>query len=205
MELSAQLQLIDLIRVTAPSIVAVLGTLAGGFLGHRYASIQTRTAKAIEFKQQRLREFYSPMVGHLHRVRALSNLRVEISTASDVAWQKICERQPMPFLDHEKYFAPFKAAIEYDNTQLYAEILPTYDKMVETFTSNYWLASSAVQSHYSELCRFVELWHRYKGQSIPMETLEELEHTEVRLQPLYELLESELSSIRSEVADENGA
>jgi hypothetical protein len=160
MEPALQTQLVEAVKVSLPSAIAVLGTLAGGWLGHSYAKAQARAAKAIEFVERRVTEFYSPMVGCIHRLRALSSLRVEISKAGDAAWKEICDQNPVPFLDHEKYFAPFKAVIEYDNSQLYEEILPVYDRMVKLFTDNYWLASKAVQEHYGELCRFVELWHR---------------------------------------------
>lgn len=200
MEPAQQAQLLDLLKVTLPAVIAIVGTLAGGFLGHRYATHQTRTAKSIDFAERRVRELYSPMVGYIRKVHALSALRKEISDASNAAWWKICEQHPVPFLDHEKYFEPFRATIEYDNNQMYAEILPAYDKMVEVFTQNYWLASTNVQEHYAELCGFVELWHRYKERSIPMETLQELAHTEARLHQLYSLLESELLELRTVVA-----
>jgi hypothetical protein len=200
MDPALQSQLIELAKVTGPAAIAVLGTLSGGFVGHSYAKAQARTSKSIEFVERRIVEFYSPMVGCLKKVRALSGLRLEISEAASVAWRKICESHAKPFLDHERYFEPFKAVIEYNNNQLYEQILPTYDRMVELFTQNYWLASAEVQDQYAELCRFVELWHRFKARSIPGEVIEEIGHDEQRLEPLYKLIQSELAELRAIVA-----
>ncbi len=145
MDIALQSQLIELFKIAAPASIAVFGTLAGGFVAHRYVNVQARTTKSIEFVERRIREFYSPMVGCFKKIRALSGLSNEISEAGNVAWQKICESQPKPFLNHDQYFEPFKAVIEYDNNQLYEQILPTYDQMVEIFTQNYWLASPPIQ------------------------------------------------------------
>jgi hypothetical protein len=194
--MDTELQYIELAKVLGPAAIAVLGTLAGGFVGHKYAKVQTRTSKSIEFTERRIREFYSPMVGCLQRVRALADLRSEISAGASTAWKKICDEHSRPFVDHEEYFAPFKAAIEFDNQQIYEEILPTYNQMVQIFTDNFWLASGAVQSEYAELCRFVELWNRYRDRTIPMEVLDEIGHSESRLSRLYTLLESDLKNLR---------
>ncbi len=200
MDPAAQAQLIELAKFAVPAAIAVVGTLGGGYLGHRYAKEQARATKALEFIERRIREFYSPMVGSIKRVRALSNLRLEISKAGEVAWQKICDNAPKPFLDHDKQFEPFKAIIDYDNSQLYDEILPAYDRMVSVFTENYWLADDDVRRYYGELRRFVELWHRFKARSLPYEVLKEIEHSEERLKPMYELLEKRLAELTAVVA-----
>ena len=119
--MDAELQYIELAKVLGPTAIAVLGTLAGGFIGHKYAKVQTRTSKSIEFTERRIQEFYSPMVGCLQRVRALADLRSEISAGASTAWKKICDAHPRPFVDHEEYFAPFKASIDFDNQQLVVE------------------------------------------------------------------------------------
>jgi hypothetical protein len=184
--------LIDLAKIVLPSLL----TLAGGYLGYQYGIGQFRKQKKFEFVERQIREFYSPMIGCLKQIEAKSKLRYEISKASDPAWRKICAQHPHPFEDHEKYFEPFKKSILYNNNQLRNELIPLYDKMVTIFSENYWLADAETRKWYSELCGFVELWHRWLDESIPAEVIQEMNHTEERLKPLYQNLDICLENLK---------
>jgi len=196
-----QEKLIDLGRVTLPAIIAVVGALGAAFLTYWSLRRQARAAKALDFVERRVREFYSPMVGCIKRIGAWTELQSETAVAADVEWRQICDRAPKPFLDHEKRFEPFKRLIEYGNEQLYAEILPLYDRMVAIFTEHYWLADEETQRHYGKLCRFVEIWHGYKATAIPPEVLLKLKHTGEELYPLCETLERKLQEYTDLVAN----
>lgn len=99
----------------------------------------------LEFIQRQLEEFYVPMIGCWQRIQTLGELRVEINKASEVAWMKLCERQPKPFLDSEKYHEPYQKTIEYQNQQSRDVIMPLYDEMKSVFTKKYWLAESSTK------------------------------------------------------------
>lgn len=200
MDPSSMKELINLGKITLPALITLVGILGGGYLGHRYAQDQAKATKGLDFLERRVREFYSPMVGCIQRLRALGEMRLEISRASNSAWGKICERAPKPFLDHEKHFEPFRKIIEYDNSQLYEDILPTYDRMVAIFTDSYWLADDVTRPYYGEFCRFVEIWHRYKAESLPYEVMQEIQHSEERLHPLYSALEATLRALTEKLA-----
>lgn len=189
--------LIDLLKITLPSLF----TLLAGYFGYRYGIRQMRSQKRLEFVERQLREFYSPMIGCLKKIKAKSELRFEISKASDPAWRKICDEHPKPFIDHEKYFEPFKKSIMNDNKQLREELIPLYDEMVSIFTKSFWLANSATREWYSELSRFVDLWHRWLEESIPAEVIQEMDHTEERLKPFYQDLENQLEKLQKELSD----
>jgi hypothetical protein len=185
--------LIDLAKIVLPSAL----TLLGGYLGYQYGVGQFKKQKKIEFVERQIREFYSPLIGCLNRIKAKSELRYEISKTSDPAWRKIVAQHPKPFLDHEKYFEPFEKAILYDNDQLRNELIPLYDKMVSIFSENYWLAEPETRKWYSELSRFVDLWHRWLDKTIPSEVIQEMDHTEARLKPLYENLDVSLEKLQN--------
>jgi hypothetical protein len=85
--------------------------------------------------------------------------------------------------------------IEYNNKQLREELLPLYDRMLQIFTEQYWLAEPATRAHYDELVRFVELWHRHFEKSLPTPVLVQLKHSEGALAPLYENLTTTLDSL----------
>jgi len=205
MEPAVQSALIDLARLVLAALIAVCGTLGGGYLGHQYAKDQARASKALDFIERRVTEFYSPMVGCIKKIRALSELRVELSKAADAAWREICDSAPKPFLDHDKRFEPFKGIVGYENAQLYRDILPAYERMVAIFTDQFWLADDEVRRYYAELCRFVELWQRFKADVLPYEVLVRLEHSEERLKPLYAALEQRLAELTAVLAHKKAA
>jgi hypothetical protein len=158
-------------------------------------------ARQFAFVERQLEEFYAPMIGCLRRIRAKSNVRLEIGKASDTAWQKICGEHPKPFFDHEKYFGPFQKSIEYDNKQLREEIIPLYEQMLSVFTQKYWLANLSTRQWYPELTAFVELWLRWLDRSIPAEVIQEMDYTEERLTPFYEDLENQLNELHKKLSD----
>lgn len=185
--------LIDLLKIVLPAFLV-------GYFGYRYGIRQMMKQKRLEFVERQLREFYSPMIGCLKKIKAKSELRYEISKASDPAWQKICDEHPKPFTDHEKYFEPFRKSILHDNKQLREELIPLYDEMVSIFTENLWLVNSVTKKWYPELSRFVDLWHRWLDESIPAEVIQEMDHTEERLEPFYQDLENQLEELQKELS-----
>jgi hypothetical protein len=174
--------------------------LLAAYVGYRFALRQLTHQKRLEFIEKQVTDFYSPMVGCRKRIRSESRLREELSHGSEAAWQDVCAENPTPFHDHAKHFEPYGRLIDYENEKFKNELLPLYDRMVEIFTSNFWLAEVSTQGHYGELIRFVEIWHRYLKQTLPPRVLEHVEHREERLYPLYVDLEDQLARLRSILA-----
>ncbi len=142
------------------------------------------------------------MVGCVNRIRASSELRVELSNASSVAWQKICKENPKPFRDHEKHFEPFKKQIEDENQRFTKYLIPLYDEMVKIFTDNFWLAEESTKEFYKPFCRYVELWHRYLDEVIPPRVLEDVRIEEHSLLPFYDDLKRHLRDLREELSQQ---
>ena len=184
--------IIDFAKIASPYFL----TLFSAYIGYRFGVDQYRKQKKLEFVERQIREFYSPMLGCLNQIRAKSELRYEISKVSDLAWKKIVAQHPQPFEDHEKYFEPFKKSILYDNDQLRNELIPLYDKMAMIFSENYWLAEPETRKWYSELSMFVDLWHRWLDETIPSEVIRDMNHTEERLKPPYENLNTSLEKLQ---------
>jgi len=192
--------LIDLGKIVIPSIVTLIAAALGALFAFKYSVKRFKLEKNIEFINQQVTEFYSPLVGCRMRIRASSELRVELGSACGTAWRKICEEQPRPFLDHNKYFEPFKKQIEDENQRFPKYLLPLYDQMVDIFTKKYWLAENSTKDFYKPFCRYVELWHRYYDDAIPPRVLEEIAIDEKDLLPFYENLENNLNRLRDELA-----
>jgi hypothetical protein len=196
-QISLLKDVVDLAKVTVPAIV----TLLAGYLGYCFSTRLARYNKSLEFKQKQITEFYSPMIGCLKNIRAHSELSLELSNASSQAWQEICETAPHPFLDHKNQFKPFEKLIEYNNMKFREDMLPLYDKMLSIFTENYWLAEDSTKAYYSEMCRYVEIWHRWLGETMPREVLLKVEHSEERLFPLYADLDKQMLDLCTSIAN----
>lgn len=183
---------IELWKVVIPSLV----TLFAVYLAYRFATHQARTKRNTDLIEKQLQEFYSPIWGCIKRIRAQGELRSDISAACSVAWKKVCERSPKPFLNHDEEFKPYKRQIEYDNDQLREEVIPLYDQALEIFTSKYWLSEQSTREYCEEFYRFIEIWHRYLEESIPIDALREIDHGEEKLKPFYSDIEQQLKELK---------
>lgn len=86
-----------------------------------------------------------------------------------------------------------------ENERFRKEILPLYDKMVFVFTENFWLANPSTQNWYADLSEYVDLWHRWLDELIAPEVMEELDHSEKKLEAFYDDLENQLENLRNKI------
>lgn len=193
--------LIDMLKIVLPSLFTMLVAWRGANLAYQYTIKQIKYKNHKDFIKKQITEFYSPMLGYKKRIRASGELRVELGHASGEAWRKLCERQPQPFLDSDKYYSPFKKMIDYENEKFPKDLLPLYDKMEKLFTENYWLANSDTKEYYGPFCRYVELWHRDYDGAIPNEVHDIVKIEEEPLNPFYENLETTLEQLTAEISN----
>lgn len=164
------------------------------FAGYWLSSRGEKNKNNREFIEKQIAEFYSPMLGLRKKIVVLSELRVDISKATDESWKETVKDKTVGW-NSDDAFIPYEKSIEYDNQQLREKIIPLYDQMVNLFTQKYWLANESTKQWYNELIRFVEIWHRWLLKSIPTESLQDLDHKESRLHPFYKNLEEELNKL----------
>lgn len=195
--------LIELAKIILPAFFTLLAAILGAIFAYRFSIKRFRLEKKYDFIRQQLTEFYSPLAGCRMRIRASSELRVELSKACGTASEKVCKEQPYPFHEHEKRFEPFKKQIEDENQRFPKYVLPLYDQMVDIFTRNYWLAEDSSKHFYKPFCRYVELWHRYYDNAIPPHVLEEIKIDDETLLPFYEDIERHLNELRNKLSQKS--
>ena len=188
----------DLLQ-TINECIGPICTLLAGYIGVRFGWKQLIEQKRLEYIERQLREFYSPMLGCRKEIQAKSALRLRISQASEEAWKEVCERNPRPFVNHDKEYEPYKKTIDYDNDQLEKELIPLYEKMLRIFNENYWLAEPETTIWYSKLCDFVELWRRWISRNIPADVIKKIDTSEKELLPFYDELENRLTLLKKEL------
>ena len=92
-------------------------------------------------------------------------------------------------------FKPFSAQIDYDNDQFRTSIFPLYQRMLQVFSQNYWLASGSTKRQFEALASYVDLWQRHLAQSLPPSIITQLQTSEAKLEPFYNDIASELSRL----------
>jgi hypothetical protein len=183
-----------LVNTLIPAGSGMLGVLIGGWLT---ALNQKQERREAHFKSQ-LSEFYSPLLGIRSQIKAKSELRLKLSSAAGAAWPAKFAGIEDPMLKKEiseRDSPAYDKLQDYNNRQLTEEIVPLYRKMLVIFTDGMWLAEPSTIRHYAALVEFVEIWNRFLDQSLPREVLQQIEHKEETLQPLYADLEHNLSTL----------
>lgn len=182
-------------------ILIAFGHGVTALLGGATAFFYFRKQKRYEFMVRRLEECYGPMLGLIKQVRANAEARFKVSQASSKAWREICERHPAPFLDHDKYFEPFKKQIEYENERFKKEDLPAYDQMLDLLKTKNHLTYPSTLQWFESLTQYVDHWKR------PMapEALMELNISEEPLLKFYADVEEHCNTLKKQISgDKSG-
>jgi hypothetical protein len=195
----------DLIRWAISIAVPALAGLFGVWIGSLLASRRERREQRLSFLAKQLQEFYSALLGIRTEIRMRSEIRVKVHDAAGAVWPELCEdaraRGGPEALQRltETRWPEFERLIEYDNQQLFQELLPLYRRMVEVFRANYWLAEPDTRAFFPELMEYVELWNRSEKKSLPGEVVQRLDHREEKLNGFYAHLQQKHDELREKV------
>lgn len=192
-----------MISIVVPTLSGLFGVIIGSWLSSR----QHQKKQRLEFIEQQLSCFYSPLLGIRDEIRMLSELRQKISKSADYHWKKMCKdardsggTEYLRQVTDERR-DEFMKSIEYDNTQLTESLLPSYRKMAKIFRENYYLAENETRQFFKPFIEFIDIWDRWLDKSIPYEVIEELGHGEKPLHPFYENLETIHNKLRDKLAN----
>jgi hypothetical protein len=158
----------DLIRWAISIAVPALAGLFGVWIGALLASRREQKEQRLSFLAKQLQEFYSALLGIRTEIRMRSEIRVKVHDAAGAVWPELCEdasaRGGPEALQRltETRWPEFEKLIEYDNQQLFQELLPLYRRMIEVFRTSYWLAEPDTRAFFPGLVEFVELWNRFR-------------------------------------------
>jgi hypothetical protein len=171
----------------------LLGVLIGGLITGHSQKAERLNARI----REQLHDFYSPLLGIQDEIRAKSELRKKLHAAANVAWQKQVEIHNRFVPDDVE--AKFDKVIDYSNEQLEKDLVPLYRKMLNLYLSNKWLAEKSTLGFNYELVEFVEIWNRYYAGGLPREVLNEIEHSEAKLQPFFTNLQDNFNRLSKEL------
>ena len=180
----------------------LLGVLAGSLLTGRNQRIERRNARL----REQLQEFYSPMLGMRALILSKSEARQKIRWIAETVWHELFSGVTDPDRKRkieEEHSPSFDKLQDYNNAQLQEEIIPSYQKMLDHFTTHFWLAERSTQRHYDTLCEFVEIWKRSLDKSLPSRVVSRIQHDEKKLYPFYNDLQDHFDRLRGELKEDN--
>jgi len=177
-------------------VISVIAPVITGWLGLRFGLSQVKIEKRLAFIEKQLAEFYGPLLGMHHEIGAKSKMRQKVENTS---LKQVLET--LPETEWDRAHAT-KGEINYNNKQLYEELLPMYREMLKVFRDKQHLAEKETLEFYSDLVEFVEGWNRISNGGITIETLQEINHTEENLEPFYRELETRSDILRKELSKE---
>lgn len=180
------------ITETIKFLVSVLAPLIAGYIGVRYGLKQIKMQKRIDLIENQLNKFYSPILGLHKEIRAKSELRLKIKTLGDEAWAEACKIGSPDI-------TPYSKEIEYNNKQLTEVFIPQYNKMLEIFRENFWLAEPETKQFYPKLVEYIEIWNRNFNDGLPPEVARKINHTEEWINPFYDELQLRTDKLRKEL------
>lgn len=191
-------QQFQLVTVCISAGAGLLGVLVGGAIGIINGYIQRKR----EGVRQRLEHFYGPMLAIRSRIKAKSELRLELSRIAGEEWPKLfaSARQmgdPEASMKTERERWPqFERIIEDADKDLGQEIIPAYKQMVDLFVTNMYLANEQTRSFFPKLAQHVEILELHYNAPLPREIAIRLDHTEQKLYPFYEELEKQFRDLQ---------
>lgn len=187
----------SVLSTLVPAIFGIIGVAFGGWI----TSINSKRERQQKLLQQKLAEFYGPLLAIRSRIKAKSELRLKISQLAGEEWPKLIAAAREIGVERviqveKERFPEYEKIFEYESKQLREETLPSYREMVTLFISKMHLAETATRDHLAELISFVEVWDRWTDGSLPREILPRLDYSEKRLYPLYEDLEKQFAVLQ---------
>ena len=187
------------ISIAVPAVSGLCGVAVGAFLTAR----REKTNRRHEFLVKQLTDFYSPLIAIRKELKVMGGIKLKISRAADSAWRKVCngyEGNPngLRKVTQERGDA-FAKIIDYENEYLEKECIPSYHRMVALFRKNIWLAEPSTVEHFPSLLGFVNIWDRFLSGTLPGEVIQELNHSEESLSPLYDELQEKHDELREKL------
>jgi len=190
-----------IISIAVPAISGLVGVLIGAWLTNR----QQRERRKLEFVENQLKYFYSPLLGIRDEIRFLSELRMKTTKEANKVWSQLCEKWQKAEHDVYKEMTEergkaFERIINYDNQKFMEDMLPAYHRMIDIFKEKYYLADEKTRVNFQALIEFVDIWDRFLDKSLPAEVSKKLDYKEEKLYPLYEDLQNKHDELRKRLA-----
>lgn len=185
------------ITETIKFLVAVLTPAITGYIGIRYGLKHIRVQKRIDLIENQLNKFYSPILGLREEIRTKSEVRLKIDKSGEKVWTEACKDGRA--CGESPDITPYKKVIDYNNKQLKEEFIPSYNKILQIFRENYWLAEPETREFYAKLVEYVEIWNRSFNDGLPPGVAREIGHTEESLKSFYDELELRVDKLRQEL------
>ena len=185
-------------QVAMTAAAGLLGVAVGGWI----TALNQKAERRIARIREQLAGFYAPLRGIRAEIRAKSELRTKLHSIANAAWQELLagERDPLRKKELEdKEWPKYEAVLRYSEDQLKNELVPLYQRLLDHFTAQMWLAEQSTLPHYTALVEFVEIWNRHLKVPLPYDLVIRLGHVEKNLVPLYDDIERHFTELSAQL------
>lgn len=189
-------QLNPLIQSVTSSFFTLIACFLGFWCTYYFAIRRSKFEKERDFTYQQITKFYSPLVVLQKRIETIKKLKKEFSYAGNEACKKRYKDGHMYNDEDKKYSKQIKKEIEIRNQEFPKYILPLYDRMVDIFEKNYWLAENNTKNFYKTLLSYVEKEHKYYSRIIPLCTFNEIDFNDKDILLFYKNIEETLYKLK---------
>jgi hypothetical protein len=156
-------------------MAGLLGVVTGAWLLGRREKINHKH----DFMKEQLKDFYSPMLSIWEETLARGHFRRDTSQAMESHWQDMvriamsCDPARRDEILKEERPTQHKL-IEYQNKEFREHILPAYQRMLDVFRANMWLAEPETRTHYEALVRYLALWDCWLSAAMAPEAVQKM-------------------------------
>jgi hypothetical protein len=189
-----------------PLIAAVAG-LGGVFLGGWLGDRRERDKRRNDFITRQLSEFYGPLVSMRAEIRARADLRVKLERAIDRIHARDMSEAGQYSREASRQVSDENIAklrtMMRDEGQIFRETsMPIYRQMLSTFRDKMWLAEPATRTYLPGFVEYIDVWERNLRDTVPLDVVGEIGHTEKNLHSFYQHLEETHDRLREVLARE---
>jgi hypothetical protein len=168
-----------------------VGGLIGMFISNWMTTRRETAARAVQFREQQLAQFYGPLLALHNEIRARSELRLKL--------QKAANDLHVNAMPHAESGKTVLANVQDENETLRNILIPTYHEMIKVFRDKMWLAEPETREHFKNLIEFVDVWDEILGDKLPSSVAPAIGHTEQNLPRFYDHIEKMHERLRSKL------
>jgi hypothetical protein len=152
-------------------LAPLIYTSLGAFITYKYGIKQFKFEEEKKLILQKITNFYSPLIVLQKEIESLLETKRESSYEADEACRNRYKDEKTyssySYFERKKYTKKLEEAINHENTIFPNKILPIYDKMLEIFKNNYWLAENSTQNFYKIFVKYVRKEHAWYEPKAP--------------------------------------
>jgi hypothetical protein len=185
-------------------LTAILGGWLGIWLTSRLSERREIAKRRHEFARLQIEDFYGPMISLHAEIKARTELGRRLLDAGGLVWEaKVRSTEgiaPERRTElHNELTPKLENLVDRTNLQFRDHVLPKYREMLQVFQKKIYLVDPEILKYMPQLFEFIEGWDISIEGQLPPGLLQQIGHSESKLQPLYIGLQNNFYRLQAEM------